>query len=133
MNKLKKITKKDVKSDEKVKDVFFNYFSRMGLYYPSNNDLGVNSPAWRANFSVRWSSDNYRRDAWQTVRAELKKVFPDELFSFLDKHYGPGGPAGSFVNGFTLEEKIGFCEMILSSDRSTLEMREAVKAALKYR
>jgi hypothetical protein len=53
MNKLKKISKKDVKSDEKVKEVFRQYFSRIALYYPTNEDLGYGTPAWKANFSIK--------------------------------------------------------------------------------
>ena len=131
MNKLRKISKKDVQSDEKeIREIFKNYFSHIALFYPTTSELVFNSPAYRANFDVKWGSDSYRRSAWAMVRGDLRDTLPPELFTIFDSHYGPKGTAKAIINEFNLEERYHLCDLIVNSDRSTAEMQEAAKGAL---
>lgn len=133
----RELTEKTKNDDKKVREVLFNYFSRIGRYYPrtgtGKDELPHDSPAWKANFNVKWGRNAYRHKAWTMVRHELLAVFPDELFKRLDIYFGLAGPAKSYVDGFTHEELYSFVDQILSSSTATPEMREAVKGALQYR
>ncbi|OGP12982.1 MAG: hypothetical protein A2052_03725 [Deltaproteobacteria bacterium GWA2_54_12] len=85
-----------------VTEIYTRYFCSIGLENESGQASG--SPEWKAAFNIKFGKPEYRRAAWQSVRAAVKGKLPAEIFKTLDGYY-TDGPALHFTQGFSLEDR----------------------------
>ncbi len=85
---------------EDVMPVHLRYFLTLGL---ESIRYAHRSPAWRANFAIKYGKPEYRRHAWARLRDTLRDELPPDAFEMMDEHFTNGSATG-FLQGFTHDQ-----------------------------
>lgn len=99
--KIRRVPKIHRSDDEAARAVHLSYFLHIGG--PDGLVLAHGTPAWVADFHIRYGKPAYRKQAWADVRSTVKGKMPPVVFKVLDSHFTTGS-GERFLAAFTGEE-----------------------------
>ncbi len=97
MSKIKRLYKANIQADNAIKAIYISYFVSLGLNSGSNHALEC--AEHKADFAIKFGSNEYRRAAWLAVCDEVGKQAPATVYSILNEHFAYGS-AARFIEAF---------------------------------